>query len=129
MKCALPLAALLGACASVPAMPVPLAGDWGGPHAALHLLPGGGTLDYDCAHGTIGPLLVGPGGQFTAQGMHSPQHGGPVRVGEVPPSWPVRYSGFVSGDRMTIEGNVETGLQLGPFELRRGAEPMIYRCL
>lgn len=129
MKCALPLAALLGGCASVPVGPVPLAGDWGGPHVALHLAPSGGTLDYDCAHGTIGPLLLGPGGRFTAQGTHSAEHGGPVREGEVLPSWRVRYSGVVTGDRMTVEGNVETGILLGPFELRRGAQPMIYRCL
>lgn len=129
MKFAFPLAALLTGCASVAAGPVPVAGDWGGPHAALHLAPGGGTIDYDCAHGTIGPLVLGGGGRFTAQGTHSPEHGGPVRQDDVLPSLRVLYSGVISGDRITLEGNVETGILLGPFELRRGGEPIIYRCL
>jgi hypothetical protein len=122
-------ASLVAGCASVPAEPVPLAGDWGGVHVGLKLAPGGGTLDYDCAHGTIAPIVLGPGGSFLADGTHTPEHGGPVREGEVLPTYPTRYSGTVRGDRMTLEGRVSTGVLLGPFELRRGAEPQIFRCL
>ncbi|MEO6198740.1 MAG: hypothetical protein ABIO68_02215 [Sphingomicrobium sp.] len=52
-----------------------------------------------------------------------------MRQGDVLPSLSTSYSGTVRGDAMTIMGAVETGVVLGPFELRRGAEPMILRCL
>ena len=116
-------------CATAPPAPASLAGQWGGTHIGLRLGPAGGTLEYDCAEGTIGPLAIGPGGRFTAAGMHTPGTGGPDRVGVVPPSFRTTYSGTVRGDRMTLQGAVETGVRLGPFELRRGAEPMLMRCL
>ena len=120
---------LLTGCAALPAQPVPLAGDWAGPHIALHLAPGGGTLDYDCAHGTIGPVLVGAAGRFFAEGSHTPEHGGPVREGEVLPTYLARYIGTVRGDRMTLQGTIANGVQLGPFVLQRGAQPILTRCL
>ena len=122
------LAALLAGCAGVPTEPVPLAGAWGGAHVGLKLDLSGGTLDYDCAHGTIGPVLVSPGGVFTAQGTHTPEHGGPIREGETLPVYRTQYSGLVRGDRMNLQGRVENGVLLGPFELRRGAEPQILPC-
>jgi hypothetical protein len=121
-------AALLAGCTSIPAEPVPLVGEWGGVHVGLKLDPGGGTLDYDCAHGTIGPVLVSPGGAVSAQGTHTPEHGGPVREDEILPVYRTWYSGQVRGDRMILQGRVENGVLLGPFELRRGAEPQILRC-
>ena len=129
MKRVLVLVFLGSGCAAVPAGPLPLSGEWGGAHVALHLTPGGGTLDYDCAHGTIGPVIPRADGSFTAAGSHTPEHGGPVREGEVLPSWPTRYDGRVRGDRMTIRAVTSNELALGPFELRRGTEPMLTRCL
>ena len=129
MKTALPLIPLLAACATVSAAPAPLTGEWGGAHAGLQLTAAGGTLDYDCAHGTIGPIAVSPGGRFTAQGTHTPEHGGPVRQGEVLPTLHVTYEGRVSRDRMTLTGRLDDGVVLGPFALRRGAQPTIFRCL
>ena len=129
MKCAIAVAVCLAGCASAPLQPAPLTGDWGGTHVGLHLTASGGTLDYDCAHGTIGPVAAGFGGRFTAEGTHTPGHGGPIREGEVLPTWHVRYDGSVRGDRMRLQGSVETGVVLGPFDLRRGAEPIIFRCL
>ena len=116
-------------CAAVPVPPAVLTGDWGGTHVGLHLTPSGGTLEYDCAHGTIGPIVVDGSGRFTAEGTHTAEHGGPVREGEVLPSSPVRYSGSIAGDRMILEGRLDNGVELGSFELRRGAEPRILRCL
>lgn len=120
---------LLAACVGVPAQPVPLAGEWGGTHVALHLTATGGTLDYDCANGTIGPVLVAANGNFSTEGTHTAGHGGPVRQGEVLPSASVSFSGVVRGDRMTLQGRIANGTLIGPFELRRGAEPRLYRCL
>jgi hypothetical protein len=120
---------MLGGCAAVPPSPAPLTGDWGGEHVELHLGGAGGTLDYDCAHGTIGPVVPNAAGRFTAAGSHTPEHGGPVREGEVLPSHAAQYSGTVHGDRMTLEGRTDDGVRLGPFALRRGAQPMLMRCL
>lgn len=126
---ALSLAAL-AACASVPPVGKPLTGEWGGTHVGLRLSETGGVLDYDCAAGTIdGPLLPRAAGSFEARGRHTPGTGGPERAGEVRPSYPVRYRGAVRGTRMTLNGELENGVGLGPFTLVRGAEPIIFRCL
>ena len=120
----------LSACATVPQPAGPITGEWGGTHVGLKLTPVGGTLDYDCAAGTIEePLILHPDGSFHVVGMHTPGWGGPERVGEVRPSHRTRYSGTVRGDRMTLQGRVENGVLLGPFTLVRGAEPVIMRCL
>lgn len=119
---------LVAGCATA-LQPVAPVGEWGGVHIGLRLGPAGGTLEYDCAHGTIGPLAIGPGGRFTALGTHTPGHGGPMRVGEVLPSWRTTYSGVIRGDRMTLRGALETAVILGPFDLSRGAQPMLLRCL
>lgn len=109
----------------------PLTGQWGGQHVGLVLGPTGGTLDYDCAAGRIdGPVQPARNGSFVASGTHTPGTGGPERVGEVRPSWPARYSGSVGGDWMTLRVDVsDRGIVIGPYRLRRGAEPMLMRCL
>ena len=129
MKGALLSLLLLIGCASVPPSPQPVIGDWGGTHVGMHLEPSGGTLDYDCASGTIGPVSPGAGGAFKAEGTHTPGHGGPEREGVVLPTYAASYSGIVRGDRMALQGRLDNGVELGPFELRRGAEPIIFRCL
>ena len=122
--------ALLAACAPVASAGGPLAGEWGGGHVRLSLAPGGGTLEFDCAAGTIaGPLVPGEDGRFTAEGTHSPGSGGPEIAGRASPTYRVRYDGTVRGDTMRLRGRVENGLLLGPFTLRRGAEAAIFRCL
>jgi hypothetical protein len=127
---ALAFFAALSACTSVPPAGGPLTGEWGGTHIGLRLSAAGGTLDYDCAAGTIDePVALRPDGTFEAIGMHTPGWGGPERSGEVRPSYRTRYSGSVRGDRMTLQGRVENGVLLGPFRLVRGAEPVIMRCL
>ena len=120
---------LLAGCATAPAAPSPVTGDWGGTHIGLNLGATGGTIDYDCSSGTIGPVFPGSGGNFTAAGTHTPGHGGPVREGEVMPTYPATFSGRVSGDRMTLVGKIANGVELGPFTFRRGAEAGIFRCL
>lgn len=121
---------LAAGCASVPPAGVPLTGRWGGKHVGLDLAPSGGTLDYDCAAGRIdGPVLPRPDGTFQVSGTHTPGTGGPERQGVVPPSFAARYDGSVRGDRMTLQVQVENGVLVGPFTLRRGVEPMLMRCL
>ncbi len=130
LLCLSAAAAALAACASVPPAGVPLTGQWGGTHVGLTLTATGGTLEYDCAAGTIaGPLTVRADGSFEAQGSHTPGSGGPEIVGQVRPAYGARYSGMVRGDRMILEAQMANGVRMGPFTLRRGAEPIIFRCL
>ena len=104
--------AMLAACASVPPVQEPVTGDWGGTHIGLRLGSTGGTLEYDCAAGT-----------------HTPGWGGPEIEGQVRPTHRAQFRGTVRGDSMTLTGRVDNGVALGPFTLRRGAEPGIFRCL
>ena len=130
MRTLLAFASVLGACATpLPAGPV--TGGWGGEHVGLTLTSTGGRLEYDCAAGTIaGPVIRAPDGSFAADGTHTPGQGGPDRIDYVPPSYPARYTGKVSRETMTLRVSVPSrDLTLGPFRLRRGAEPRILRCL
>ena len=123
-------ATALGACASVPKAAVPVTGEWGGRHVALSLSEASGTLNYDCAAGTIdGPLLPRSDGTFEVEGRHTPGTGGPEIVGQVRPSFRALYWGVIRGQRMTIQARVENGVALGPFTLVKDAEPIIFRCL
>lgn len=106
-----------------------IAGRWGGAHVALTLDDSGGSIEYDCAHGGLSaPVRPDRSGRFESDGVHVREHGGPVREGEVPDSIPARYAGRISGDRMTLRVLVGRDT-LGPFELRRGAEPRLFKCL
>lgn len=129
----MPLALIaLGACqAAPPRIGAPLSGSWGGEHIALELAPQGGTLEYDCAAGTIDESVrPDSSGRFSVRGTHTPGHGGPERVGEEASAMPADYQGRVSGSRMTLSVRVpSSGLALGPFVIQRGATPMIMRCL
>lgn len=127
---ALPMILALSACASVPPPRVPLTGQWGGEHVGLDLSPAGGMLDYDCAAGRIeGPIVPRADGRFEARGSHTPGIGGPERVGEVRPSYAAHYAGAVRGGRMSLQVRVANGALIGPLTLRRGAQPMLMRCL
>lgn len=121
---------LLGGCMT-PVAEGPLTGAWGGEHVGLTLDRGGGRLDYDCAAGTIAePLVPARDGSFAADGTHTPGQGGPDRIDYVPPSYPARYAGTVRRDTMTLRVTVPSrDLVMGPFRLRRDAQPQLLRCL
>lgn len=129
--------ALLAACATLPTASPPVTGEWGGTHVGLSLTPSGGTLQYDCAAGTmIGPLMLHRDGSFLAEGTHTPGWGGPEIAGQAMPyqgraipTYHVHYSGNVRGNRMNLQGRLENGVLLGPFTLRRGAEPILFLCM
>lgn len=130
----LPLSALLlagctGARLPQEATPHVVTGDWGATHVALHLGPDGGTIEYDCASGTLdGPLLADADGAFRVAGTHVRAHGGPARMGEVLPREPAVYQGRVRGDRMTLQVSTGTAT-LGPYSLAKDAPAQLFRCL
>ena len=108
-----------------------LTGMWGGEHVRLELNATGGAVEYDCAHGGLTePARPGPRGDFEARGVHVREHGGPIREGERPDSMPARFVGRVDGDRMTLRVFAGTRPDtLGPFELRRGSDARVFKCL
>ena len=121
---------LLSACAALQQQSPYLTGHWGGAHVGLVMEGGLGRLEYDCASGTIdGPVLIAPDGRFEAQGAHIPGQGGPIRVGQIFTSHRAQYSGWVREDVMELSARLENGTLVGPFTLRRNAEPQIFRCL
>jgi len=117
-------------CVSNPT-PVIALGPWGGPHVSMQVSSSGAQLDYDCAAGTIDePLRPNSEGRFTAVGLHTPGHGGPIRIGEILPAFRARYDGQLTGDRLNLVITLtDTGVTLGSFELQRGSSGMLMRCL
>ncbi len=114
---------------SVPVTDTPVAGAWGGEHVSLSLTGQGGVIAYDCAHGGLSaPILPNGAGSFDVPGVHVREHGGPVRIDEVPDSVAARYVGQVIGPRMTLRVLVGADT-LGPFALQLGAAPRLFRCL
>jgi hypothetical protein len=108
-----------------------LLGLWGGPHVSMEITSQGAQMEYDCADGVIGtPIRPDTAGRFTASGTHTPGHGGPIRVGEVLPSFRARYDGRIDGDRMDLSVTLtDSGTALGPFQLRRGRSALLVKCV
>ena len=105
-------------------------GTWGAEHIVLTADRSGGTLEYDCAVGTIDqPLIVGSDGQFDLVGTHTRGAGLPVHQGELPDIHPARYSGHVSGNTMTLTVRLtDTGDVLGPYTIVHGNGGSLYLC-
>ncbi len=108
-----------------------LIGAWGGDHVRLDLGEDGGTLEYDCAHGTIAPgWTLTDEGRFSGTGEHFIEHGGPIREGEVIPPRPARYTGTVEGNRLHLTVVLTDSAQVvGTFDLDRDSEGSVFRCL
>ena len=108
-----------------------MGGEWGGEHILLTVSLSGGTVEYDCAHGTIDePIAPDRDGNFTLSGTHVREHGGPVREDEIPDEQPAPYWGWTDGDSMRLTVTLtDTGETRGPYELRLGRAPQLFRCL
>lgn len=123
-------ALLVSSCATLEGKPAYLTGAWGGPHIGITFEGALGSIEYDCASGTIDSIVLpAKDGRFTARGQHREGQGGPVRVGQIFRSQRATYSGEVQKDIMTLNVNLEDGTSLGPFTLTQGAPPQITRCL
>ena len=91
----------------------------------------GADLDFDCATGRIEePMTFSADGTFDVDGTFTPGTGGPVREDDPPIPEVARYMGVLRGDRLTLSAIlVEDGTTIGPYELRRGEQPLLRRCL
>lgn len=127
---ALLLPLLVGACTSLPDADAPalVRGHFGGAHAALVATDSVATLELDCAHGrTSGPLRLWAGGRFDVTGTFV-REGGPVREGVLPDARPARFTGHVDGETLQLRILLADGTN-GPYTLRRGMPPQLYKCL
>lgn len=121
------LAACTGASESGPDQ-VP-AGSWGGQHVALAVTVDGGSLEFDCAHATIGEPLRLEDGRFSVAGVYVREPRGPERVGEPEDSHPARFEGTLEGDRLTFTVRLTDGGEtIGSFTVVQGARPLVFKC-
>lgn len=124
--------AWLTACAATePTSAVHVTGEWGGDHAGLVAVADSATLEYDCAAGRITePLITRSDGAFTWSGTHTPGHGGPVRIDEILPRRPARYTGTVAGGTMSLTVVMtDSNVTVGTFTLTRGRSSRVFKCL
>ena len=129
MKALVPFALFaLAGCSAMGQGPTTLAGTWGGPGIGLTLEGGLGTVEYDCASGTIDQPIPSADGPFKVTGTHRTGQPGPVRVGQIFTSQQATYSGTSMKADMTLSVKLEDGTELGPFKLTQGAPPQINRC-
>lgn len=110
---------------------IDLKGKWGGEHIGILVSDSSATLEYDCAHGTIGePITPDVDGKFEVSGVHVFEHGGPIRSDETPDEHPALYKGHIVGNEMTfILVLTDTDTEIGTFSLTRGVDPLIHKCL
>ena len=126
------LAITSSGCTSTSTSPsVDLTGAWGGDHIAMTVTDSATHVEFDCAHGDIaGRVLVDARNQLSVAGVFIREHGGPIRVGELPDSHPARYAGSVLGNSMTLTVELTDGNEtIGPFTLTRGGPARVFKCL
>lgn len=104
-----------------------LTGDFGGAHISMHADSRGGTMQFDCAHAQFGTVTFKDSAHATATGTFTPEHGGPVRVGEILPSKPATFSFEQGAGGITVMIAGESGART--LALRKDAPPQLYRCL
>ena len=106
-------------------------GVWGGDHAGLTVSDTSAAIEFDCAHGTLDePPAVDRNGSFEVSGIFVREHGGPIRVDEVPDEQPARYAGTTNGRTMSLTVTLTTSSQpLGPFALALGQPGRLVKCL
>ena len=110
---------------------IDLTGKWGGEHIGMVVSDSSATLEYDCAHGTIDePIIPDAEGKFEVSGVHVFEHGGPIRIDEIPDEHLAVYRGHIAGKEMTLILVItDTDTVIDTFSLTRGVDPLIYKCL
>jgi hypothetical protein len=105
-------------------------GAWGGDHVVLTVTDGGGSVELDCAHGTLDhPLRLDDRGRFSVAGTFVPEHGGPVRDDEGAERRPARYQGRLDRQEIEFTVTVEGQTGQGPFTVTLGKAPKLTKCL
>lgn len=107
-----------------------VAENWGGEHVRIKFNDDEGTVEFDCAHGTItDPLKTDSEGRFNLNGTYVTERPGHVRLNVQRVSQPAHYSGTIKGDEMLLSVTLNKDSQeIGTFTLRRGSEGLIRKC-
>ncbi|HJX91098.1 MAG TPA: hypothetical protein VJ372_11420 [Pyrinomonadaceae bacterium] len=102
---------------------------WGGDHVRLVTKPGGGDLEFDCAHGDLTEeLKPDADGNFDIAGTFS-REGGPTRSDEKSNGRAVRYVGRITQNSMTIQITFKDSNETSEtFTLTRGSEGRLRKC-
>jgi hypothetical protein len=119
-------------CSGSSTSPSPLpAGVWGGDHISMSVAAAGTHIELDCAHGEIPSAIdVDRRGEFAVAGTYVREHGGPIRLGEIPDSHPAMYSAVVMSATMTLMIRLtDTNESIGPFALVSGSSGRVFKCL
>ena len=103
-------------------------GAWGGEHVRLTVHDDGGTIEFDCAHGTLDkPLTLDPSGRFEVPGSLVAE-GGPLLKDEVRAGRPARFRGTTDGQHLSLEVTLEGGESAGTFTLARNGRAKLVKC-
>ena len=104
-------------------------GEWGGQHVRLTVEDAGGTIEFDCAHGSLDePLLLDSSGHFDVKGRLVAE-GGPVQKDEAETARPARYRGESDGQHLRLQVTLEGGEDAGTFSLAKGSPARLFKCL
>lgn len=103
---------------------------WGGSHVRLVITANGAEVEFDCAHGEIkGAVRADAHGRFDLPGTFVRERGGPVRSDDSESGEPVRYSGTIAGDKMSLTITLSnTNEKLDDFSLTRGNQGRLFKC-
>jgi len=104
---------------------------WGGDHIAVTVAGTASHVEFDCAHGDIlGPLTVNARSEFMVNGTFGREHGGPIRIGEVPESHPAVYFGSATATTIALTVQLtDTTEMIGRFTLMRDTPGRVVKCL
>jgi hypothetical protein len=101
---------------------------WGGEHVRLTVDDNGGTIEFDCAHGTLDrPLTLDGSGRFDVEGSLFAE-GGPVLRDEARRVRSVRFRGEIDGQHMNLEATLAGGESAGAFSLARNSRARLVKC-
>lgn len=102
-------------------------GEWGGEHVSLTVEEAGGTIEFDCAHGSLDePPMLDAAGRFDVTGRLVTE-GSPVRR-DAETARPARYRGESDGQHMSLEVTLEGGENVGTFSLAKGDPARLFKC-
>jgi hypothetical protein len=103
-------------------------GAWGGEHVRLTVTDTGGTIEFDCAHGSLDePLTLDANGRFDVSGRLI-QEGGPTQKDESSVARPARFSGESGAERMSLQVTQQGGESAGSFSLVKDGPARLFKC-
>jgi len=122
---------IVAACAAAPSSAGRLdrvpEGEWGGEHVSLTVEGAGGTVGFDCAHGSLDePLTLDASGRFDVKGRLVTEVG-PIRR-DAETARLARYRGESDGRHMSLEVTLEGGENVGAFSLVKGDSARLFKC-